>query len=85
MCYIACDDGAHQAIEIPNEGSRIPRVIDENCVGCNLCVNVCPVQDCITMEHMGEGVDPRTNKKIGDYQNWTTHPNNPSKISNAAE
>jgi dihydropyrimidine dehydrogenase (NAD+) subunit PreA len=37
------------------------------------------------MEHMGEGVDPRTKKKIAGYENWTTHPNNPSKIPNAAE
>ena len=22
-------------------------------------------------------VDPRTNVKVGDYANWTTHPNNP--------
>ena len=36
-------------------------VIDAECVACNLCVNVCPVEDCITMEQMAAGeVDPRT-------------------------
>jgi dihydropyrimidine dehydrogenase (NAD+) subunit PreA len=54
-------------------------VMDDECVACNLCVNVCPVDNCITMVPMAKGsVDPRTGRKVGDYANWTTHPNNPS-------
>ncbi len=34
---------------------------------------------------MSSGVDPRTKKKIDNYGNWTTHPNNPSRIHDAAE
>ncbi len=58
---------------------RVFEVIDEECVACNLCVNVCPVEDCITMEPMPPGlVDPRTGKVVQhEYANWTTHPNNP--------
>ena len=59
---------------------RVFEVIDAECVACNLCVNVCPVEDCITMEAMEPGtIDPRTEKVVEpEYANWTTHPNNPS-------
>lgn len=56
LCYIACEDGAHQAIGLSgNPGNRTPFIIDDNCVGCNLCSLVCPVQDCITMERRDDG------------------------------
>jgi dihydropyrimidine dehydrogenase (NAD+) subunit PreA len=83
-CHIACEDTSHQAITNMVDGARKFEVIDEECVGCNLCVNVCPVEDCITMEQMTEGVDPRTNKPIdSSYANWTTHPNNPQRVDAA--
>jgi dihydropyrimidine dehydrogenase (NAD+) subunit PreA len=58
-------------------------VIDEECVGCNLCVSVCPVKHCITMETLAPGtVDARTGKKVEPgYANWTTHPNNPGRVA----
>ncbi|MEM7723223.1 MAG: NAD-dependent dihydropyrimidine dehydrogenase subunit PreA [Pseudomonadota bacterium] len=76
-CYAACEDTSHQAISMSPD--RVFEVIDEECVACNLCVNVCPVEDCITMERLEEGVvDLRTGKAVSDdYANWTTHPNNP--------
>ncbi len=80
-CHIACEDTSHQAITQTINGKRHFEVIDEECVGCNLCVAVCPVENCITLEHLTEGVDPRTGKAITpDYGNWTTHENNPMRV-----
>ena len=75
-CFAACEDTSHQAISMSND--RKFTVIDEECVACNLCVNVCPVDNCITMEPMSVGdIDPRTGKTIeDDHADWTTHPNN---------
>ncbi len=75
-CYAACEDTSHQAIAmLPG---RVFEVKDDECVACNLCVNVCPVEDCITMERMAEGdVDPRTGRVVSfKHADWTTHPNN---------
>jgi len=75
-CFAACEDTSHQAIAMSDD--RVFTVKDEECVACNLCVEVCPV-DCIEMKQMAKGsVDPRTGETVGDYANWTTHPNNPS-------
>ena len=82
-CYAVCEDTSHQAIAI--RPGRVFEVIDEECVACNMCVNVCPVDDCITMEELKPGdLDTRTGRRVeGTYGNWTTHPNNP--MATAAE
>ena len=76
-CYAACEDTSHQAIAMSED--RVFTVIDEECVACNLCVNVCPVEGCITMEELTPGaVDLRTGKEVAaEHGDWTTHPNNP--------
>ena len=76
-CYAACEDTSHQAIEMSED--RVFSVKDEECVACNLCVNVCPVEGCITMERVAPGqVDQRTGKEVpAEYGNWLEHPNNP--------
>ncbi len=79
-CHIVCEDASHQAITHTVNGQRRFEVIDEECVGCNLCVSVCPVVDCITMERLTGGVDTRTGRPIDDRRaDWTTHPNNPMR------
>ncbi len=77
-CFAACEDTSHQAIAM--KPGRVFEVIDAECVACNLCVEVCPVEGCISMVPMRPGeVDPRTGKVVQDsYANWTTHPNNPA-------
>jgi dihydropyrimidine dehydrogenase (NAD+) subunit PreA len=46
VCYIACRDGGHAAID--RRESRIPVVNVERCVGCGLCPHVCP-EACIAL------------------------------------
>jgi dihydropyrimidine dehydrogenase (NAD+) subunit PreA len=83
-CYAACEDTSHQAIAMSED--RVFSVKDEECVACNLCVNVCPVEGCITMERVAPGqMDERTGEVVAEeYGNWLDHPNNPGN-SCAAE
>jgi dihydropyrimidine dehydrogenase (NAD+) subunit PreA len=71
LCYIACEDGAHQCIDLvpPNghglgpgrvPGKPIPQVREEDCVGCNLCSIVCPVDGCISMVSLETGQSKMT-------------------------
>lgn len=82
-CHIVCEDASHQAITSTVNGERRFEVIDKECVGCNLCVNVCPVENCISMMPLSAGeVDTRTGQTVrGEYASWTTHPNNPSRVA----
>jgi dihydropyrimidine dehydrogenase (NAD+) subunit PreA len=44
----------------PTPLKKIPRVDETECVGCNLCALVCPVDDCITMVRVDSGVSAET-------------------------
>ena len=79
-CHIACEDTSHQAITSMVDGVRHFEVIDAECVGCNLCAVVCPVEGCITMVEMTQGVDPRTGIETGGRRTWMEHPNNPMAV-----
>jgi dihydropyrimidine dehydrogenase (NAD+) subunit PreA len=72
LCYIACEDGAHQAIGLGSNGTRVPFIIEENCVGCNLCSLVCPVESCITMVRQDEGKKYETWKERTEAGNVPT-------------
>ena len=78
LCYIACEDGAHQCIDLVDpdsigaglgpgrvRGKAIPKVRENDCVGCNLCACVCPVEGCITMVEIPSGKDRMS---WSDYQ-----------------
>jgi dihydropyrimidine dehydrogenase (NAD+) subunit PreA len=71
LCHIACEDTAHQAVAARRvAGARRYEVIEAECVGCNLCLHVCPVDGCITMVERDQGKPPLP---------WTQHPNNPQR------
>jgi dihydropyrimidine dehydrogenase (NAD+) subunit PreA len=93
LCYVACEDGAHQAIARHNGASatgngsgkknpngmevHVPRIIEDECVGCNLCALVCPVENCITMKHVDTGA-PHMSWKERTQQNPSCAPPTPS-------
>ncbi len=70
-CHVVCEDTSHQAITSVVNGERRFEVIDDECVGCNLCVSVCPVDGCITMHQVSDDE--------AEKLNWTRHPNNPMR------
>jgi dihydropyrimidine dehydrogenase (NAD+) subunit PreA len=70
LCYAACEDTSHQSIAaLRVDGARRYEIIDTECVGCNLCAHVCPVDHCITMVPVATA-KPRLT--------WKDHENNPS-------
>ena len=61
LCYIACEDTAHQCIDLlTKKGKQQPTVRESDCVGCRLCYIVCPVENCITMEQKDNGKNSKT-------------------------
>ncbi len=72
LCHIACEDTAHQAVAaLRVDGARRYEVIEAECVGCNLCAHVCPVDDCITMRPQA----------VTEHMTWRQHPNNPLRVA----
>ena len=69
LCHIACEDTAHQAITASENGQRKFQIIDAACVGCNLCQHVCPVEGCIEMVAVDNGLP---------YVTWPNDPRNPA-------
>jgi dihydropyrimidine dehydrogenase (NAD+) subunit PreA len=53
LCYISCRDAGGDAITIGPDG--YPSVDFDKCLGCSLCMQVCPSPGCITMEETETG------------------------------
>jgi len=47
-CYLTCNDSGYQAIYFDPK-THIPKIVENECTGCTLCVSVCPIIDCIEM------------------------------------
>ena len=89
LCFVACEDGAHQAIALSDAGARglgpgrlpgkpIPEIKETECVGCNLCSIVCPVENCITMVDVDTGRDAMSWKNYQECLNAGTIPKIPA-------
>jgi dihydropyrimidine dehydrogenase (NAD+) subunit PreA len=57
------DAGSSQSGKHSTPLARIPRVDETECVGCNLCSLVCPVDECITMVEVPTGLPPESWEK----------------------
>jgi dihydropyrimidine dehydrogenase (NAD+) subunit PreA len=58
---LATGHGLLGPTELPD---RIPWVLEDDCVGCNLCMLVCPVPDCIHMVQVDHGKPSMTWKEL---------------------
>src|ERR1700722_16216076 len=94
LCYVACNDTAHQCIDLINKDGRVVQphshavqsngkeeavnsrpsvqVREEDCVGCRLCYNVCPVTECIHMIEEPSGRPPITWGQLSESQRKVT-------------
>ena len=69
LCYVACEDGAHQCIDLtPENGNYKTEVREEDCVGCCLCSLVCPVEGCISMIRVDDESESKSwNELMADF------------------
>ncbi len=70
LCYISCEDGAHQCIDLTPVNEHNETVVrEEDCVGCSLCALVCPVEDCISMVRIDDRNKSKTwNELTEDFK-----------------
>jgi len=70
LCHIACEDGAHQCIDLTAvNGNYKTEVREEDCVGCSLCSLVCPVEGCIEMVRVDDESESKTwNELMADFK-----------------
>jgi dihydropyrimidine dehydrogenase (NAD+) subunit PreA len=63
LCYISCRDAGGDAISVGPDG--YPVVNEDECLGCSLCMQVCPSPGCVTMEKIGAGLAPAEESVAG--------------------
>jgi len=83
LCYIACEDGAHQCIRVEDRPhgdlrhgvdlKHVPRILEDECVGCNLCALVCPVPHCISMVEIDTGRAHMSWKQLQEARGKSPH------------
>jgi dihydropyrimidine dehydrogenase (NAD+) subunit PreA len=66
--YDVRSNGKHEAVETRPH----PVVREEDCVGCRLCYNVCPVDDCIAMVELPSGRESVTWSELSENKTEIT-------------
>jgi dihydropyrimidine dehydrogenase (NAD+) subunit PreA len=66
--YDVRSNGKHDAVETRPQ----PQVREEDCVGCRLCYNVCPVDNCIEMVELPSGRSEVTWSELSENQTEVT-------------
>jgi dihydropyrimidine dehydrogenase (NADP+) len=64
---MVCNDSGYQAIHF-DEKTHIPKILDDDCTGCTLCVSVCPVIDCIEMVERKTEYKPIRGIELGEFK-----------------
>lgn len=62
MAYDVRSNGKHEAVDTRPQ----PVVREEDCVGCRLCYNVCPVDNCIAMVELDSGRESVTWNELSE-------------------
>lgn len=71
---------ASDAYAASKTGIRVPKVDEHECIGCNLCALVCPVEGCITMEEVVAGGTAHTWKQYeAEHPEAQHHPHHHDK------
>ena len=65
-CYMTCNDTGYQAIKFDSK-SHLPKVMENECTGCTLCLSVCPIIDCIEMVERKTEYIPKRGVEPGDF------------------
>jgi dihydropyrimidine dehydrogenase (NAD+) subunit PreA len=68
LSYDVRSNGKEQAVETRPQ----PVVREEDCVGCRLCYNVCPVDNCIEMVELDSGRESVTWSELSEKQTAVT-------------
>ncbi|MBR42026.1 MAG: dihydropyrimidine dehydrogenase subunit B, partial [Acidiferrobacter sp.] len=76
---VIADLETHTGGDIEVNGVSPREARESRAYGYNLCVTVCPVENCLTLRRLENEVDVRTGQMVSPAEKlqWTRHPNNP--------
>jgi dihydropyrimidine dehydrogenase (NADP+) len=64
---MVCNDSGYQAISFDSK-THLPKILEDDCTGCTLCVSVCPIIDCIEMVERKTEYKPIRGIEMGEFK-----------------